>query len=111
MGYGGKVSHATFTPPEHIEEPMVMSFDYERDKPGNDWSNYRIVTLDGPDELPVVNEKEPPQLPLDLGIPRILTSRSELALPPGWDATPPAPSISRLHGCASTVSTGLSTEC
>ena len=89
MGYGGKVSHAAFTPPDHTEEPMVMSFDYERDKPGNDWGNYRIVTLDGPDELPVVDEKEPPQLPLNLGVPRTLTSRSELVLPPGWDATPP----------------------
>ena len=89
MGYGGKVSHATFTQPEHTEEPMVMGFDYERDKPGNDWGNYRIVTLDGPDELPVVDKKERPQLPLDLGIPRTLTSRSELTLPPGWDATLP----------------------
>lgn len=36
-----------------------------------------------------VDEKEPPQLPLNLGVPRTLTSRSELVLPPGWDATPP----------------------
>lgn len=89
MGYGGKVSHAAFTPPERTEEPMVMSFDYERDKPGNDWGNYRIVALDGPDELPVINEKEPPQVPLNLGVPRTLTSHSELVLPPGWDAMPP----------------------
>lgn len=89
MGYGGTVSHGTFTPPERTEEPMVMSFEYERDKPGNDWGNYRIVTLDGPDELPVVSEKETPQVPLNLGTPRTLTSRSELVLPAGWDATPP----------------------
>jgi hypothetical protein len=91
MGYGGKVSHATFTPPEHTAEPMVMSFDYERDKPGNDWGNYRIVTLDGPDELPVVDEKAPPQTPVDLGVPRTSSSHSELTLPQGWDATPPDP--------------------
>ncbi|WP_348266453.1 hypothetical protein P8936_10575 [Edaphobacter paludis] len=28
-------------------------------------------------------------MPLNLGVPRTLTSRSELVLPPGWDATPP----------------------
>jgi hypothetical protein len=89
MGFGGKVSHAMFTPPDHTTEPMVMSFDYEREKPGGDWSNYRIVILDGPDQLPVLDEKEPPQVPLELGVPRTLTSHSELVLPVDWGVTLP----------------------
>ena len=89
LGFGGKVTHATFTPPDHTEEPFVMSFDYERDKPGNDWDNYRIVLLEGTDGLPAIDEKEPPQLPIDLGTPRIMKSVSRTALPAGWKATGP----------------------
>jgi tetratricopeptide (TPR) repeat protein len=89
MGFGGKVTHATFTPPEHTEEPLVMGFDYERDKPGGDWDNYRIVVLDSTDGLPTVDEKEPPQLPIDLGTPRTMTTISRIAMPSGWGATPP----------------------
>ncbi len=88
-GFGGKVVHATFTLPTQTAEPFVMAFDYERDKPGNDWSNYRIVALDAPDELPTVEEKDPPRLPIDLGTPRTIHSRSELALPAKWGATLP----------------------
>jgi Flp pilus assembly protein TadD len=78
-----------FTPPEHTAEAFVMSFDYEREKPGSDWDNGRIVALDAPDGLPVIDEKEPPQLPLDLGTPRTMTSVSRTTLPSGWNATPP----------------------
>jgi tetratricopeptide (TPR) repeat protein len=88
-GFGGKVTHAMFTPPEHTAEAFVMSFDYEREKPGSDWDNGRIVALDAPDGLPVIDEKEPPQLPLDLGTPRTMTSVSRTTLPSGWNATPP----------------------
>ena len=72
-GFGGKVTHATFTPPEHTDEAFVMACDYEREKPGGDWDNGRIVALDAPDGLPVIDEKEPPQLPMDLGTPRTMT--------------------------------------
>lgn len=89
MGFGGKVTHATFTLPDHTDEPFVMSFDYEREKPGNDWDSYRIFALDGLDGLPILDEKEPPQVPIDLGIPRKVTSTSSLRLPAGWGATLP----------------------
>ncbi len=88
-GFAGKVTHATFTPPEHTDEAFVMAYDYEREKPGGDWDNGRIVALDAPDGLPVIDEKEPPQLPLDLGTPRTMTSISRTTLPSGWNATPP----------------------
>ena len=89
MGFGGKVSHASFSAPDRTREPFVMSFDYERDKPGNDWGNYRIISLEGSDGLPTLDEKDPPQLPLDLGIPRTMTTTSRTALPPGWSASVP----------------------
>jgi tetratricopeptide (TPR) repeat protein len=89
MGFGGKVTNATFTPPEQTDKPMLMTFDYEREKPGGDWDNYRIVALDAPDGLPTFDEKAPPQIPIDLGTPRTMTSTSKLLLPAGWGATLP----------------------
>jgi Flp pilus assembly protein TadD len=88
IGYSGKTSHSTITPPDRTEKPFELSFDYERDKPG-DWASYRISPQFPPDELPMVNEKEPPQTPILLGVPRTLTSTSEFKLPAGWSATLP----------------------
>lgn len=88
IGYAGKATHSSISPPDITDKPFEISFDYERDKPG-DWSSYRISPQFPPDELPIVNEKEPPQMPVMLGVPRTLTSTSEFKLPKGWGATLP----------------------
>jgi tetratricopeptide (TPR) repeat protein len=88
LGYAGKATNSTISSPDNSDKPLEISFDYERDKPG-DWSNYRISPQFPPDELPTVDEKEPPQTPILLGVPRTLTSRSEFKLPQGWGATLP----------------------
>lgn len=88
IGYSGKATHASIMPPDKTEKPFEIAFDYERDKPG-DWTSYRISPQFAPDELPIVNEKEPPQTPILLGVPRTMTSTSEFKLPAGWGATLP----------------------
>jgi tetratricopeptide (TPR) repeat protein len=88
LGYAGKATHSTIISPDNSDKPLEISFDYERDKPG-DWANYRISPQFPPDELPTVDEKEPPQTPIQLGVPRTQTSMSEFKLPQGWSATLP----------------------
>ena len=62
IGYAGKTSHSTITSPDKTDKPLEISFDYERDKPG-DWASYRISPQFPPDELPIPDQKEPPQGP------------------------------------------------
>ena len=88
IGYSGKATHSTISPPDKTDKPIEISFDYDREKPG-DWTNYRISPQFAPDELPMVDEKEAPQIPVALGVPRTITSTSEFKLPAGWGATLP----------------------
>lgn len=88
LGFGGTTSHAQITRPDATQEPLQIAYDYTRDKPG-DWQNYRIVPELTPVYLPVVDQKNPPQVPINLGVKRIEMVKTEMKLPDGWAATLP----------------------
>jgi tetratricopeptide (TPR) repeat protein len=87
-GYAGTTSHASFTRPDDTAGPMVMEFDYHRERAG-DWDNLRIVPQIEPLNLPVLDDKDPPAAPIDLGAPHTQTSHAEMKLPAGWSAELP----------------------
>ncbi len=83
IGYQGTASHPEISRPDDLSGPLVVKFDYRREQAG-DWANYRIIPQLAPVSLPVVDEKQPPVAPLDLGTPRTETSTAEMKLPEGW---------------------------
>ena len=90
VGYGGTTSHAEISPIDDTSGPLVISFDYHREK-GGDWDNLRAVPQLEPVGLPGVDENQPPVAPLKLGTPRVETSTAEMKLPEGWRAELPYP--------------------
>jgi tetratricopeptide (TPR) repeat protein len=90
MGWSGTTSNPEASKPEDTTQAMTISYDYKREKAG-DWSNLKILAQFAPSELPQVDEKDPPVRAIELGVPRILTSNSEMKLPDGWGAVIPDP--------------------
>ena len=90
FGFSGTTSNPDAARPELTTEPVRISYDYEREKTG-DWDNHRIVPLFPVVFLSPVDEKNPPKkYPIQLGEPRVETSRSTIKLPAGWGADLPA---------------------
>jgi tetratricopeptide (TPR) repeat protein len=87
-GYAGTTSHASFSRPDDTTGPMVLEFDYHRERAG-DWDNLRIIPQIEPLNLPVLDDKNPPAAPIDLGAPHTQTSHAEMKLPAGWSAELP----------------------
>jgi tetratricopeptide (TPR) repeat protein len=83
LGFGGTTSHADISRIEATDEPLRIAYDYKREKPG-DWDNLRIVTQLPPNYLSAVDEKDPPKIPIELGLPSVYTATSEIKLPDGW---------------------------
>lgn len=88
LGFAGTTSHPEVTRPELTTEPMQVSYEYKREKLG-DWDNYRIVPLMPVVYITTVDEKDPPQSPIELGEPTVFLARSVITLPPGWGAELP----------------------
>lgn len=88
LGFAGTTSNAEVSKPDATADPLKIAFDYKREKTG-DWSNYRILPQFPPVYLPVLDEKNPPQVPIDLGPPHVESAMTELKLPAGWGATLP----------------------
>gem|GEM_PF-5764222 len=83
-GFGGKVSEVEV---EHASDPalpLTIRFHYHRDR-NKDWGENRVTAAFGPTLLPVVDEKNLPRSPLDLGAPRTDSSTLEMKLPQGWN--------------------------
>ena len=90
MGFGGTVTHAEISRAEDTDQPLVIRYDYKREKVG-DWDNLRTIAQVAPISMPRPDKKDPPVSTLDLGLLRTETSRSEMKLPEGWTAElPPA---------------------
>jgi tetratricopeptide (TPR) repeat protein len=85
LGFGGTTRHTEPVRPYATAEPARLAYDYEREKLG-DWSNYRIVPLFPLVFLPGIDEKDPPQRPIELGEPRVETASTAMTLPAGWAA-------------------------
>ncbi len=89
MGFGGTTSGAEVSRPGDTAEPLKITYDYKREKPGNDWENLRITTFVAPALLPRVEEDDPPVQALWLGPARLEHSSSELKVPEGWGVVLP----------------------
>jgi tetratricopeptide (TPR) repeat protein len=83
MGYGGTASHVEVSRADDMSTPVSISFDYKREKAG-DWANYRTIPQLAPVQLPRPDEKDPPVESLQLGTPRVESSKSAMKLPAGW---------------------------
>ena len=83
IGYGGTISHADVSRPEDTVDPFSFSFDYHREQ-GGDWKNLKIVAQLPPVQLPMVDEKDPPEQSLNLGTARTEVSSAAMKLPAGW---------------------------
>lgn len=88
IGYSGTTSNPAVTRPEDTTQPFKMSYDYEREKAG-DWEDYKIVPQVAPISLPRFGDTDPLVRILDLGYPRVETSKSAMRLPDGWEAVLP----------------------
>ena len=89
LGFAGTTSHPEISRPESTTDPVSIAYDYKREKPG-DWDNLRIYPQLSPVGLGAPDEKNPPKIPIELGLPRIESATSALKLPDGWGATLPA---------------------
>jgi tetratricopeptide (TPR) repeat protein len=83
MGYGGTASHVEVSRADDMSAPVSISFDYKREKAG-DWADYRTIPQLAPVQLPRPDEKDPPVESLQLGTPRVESSKSAMKLPAGW---------------------------
>jgi tetratricopeptide (TPR) repeat protein len=88
IGYSGTTSNPEITRPQDTTQPFKMSYDYEREKAG-DWEHYKIIPQVAPVSLPRFGDTDPLVRILDLGYPRVETSKSAMKLPDGWGAILP----------------------
>jgi tetratricopeptide (TPR) repeat protein len=83
IGYVGTTSHPEVSRLEDTSAPMMLSYDYKREKSG-DWDNRKIIAQFSPIDLPQADEKEAPVQAIPLGTPRVETSTAAMKLPDGW---------------------------
>ena len=88
LGFSGATSHVEAGRPENTAEPFKLSYDYTKEKLG-DWDNLRIVGLLPVVFVPIVDDKDPPTWPIDLGEPQVENDSSVITLPDGWGAVLP----------------------
>lgn len=91
LNFGGDVSNVKMTPPDDIDKPFELSYDYERKNYGG-WESRQIgaplppMGLEVPSGTPEKKLKEP----LLLGGLGRITYHSRVELPKGYEATAPA---------------------
>ncbi len=91
LNFGGDVSNVKMTPPDELDKPFQLSYDYVRKNFG-DWENRHIIPPLPPIGMEIVKgsrEKKPSE-PLPLGGLGKATFRSRVELPGGYAATAPA---------------------
>lgn len=91
LNFGGEVSNVKITPPDDIDKPFEISYDYER-KNYADWENRQIVAPLPPlgMEVPSGSPEKKLKEPLLLGALGKVTYHSRVELPKGYEATAPA---------------------
>lgn len=94
QGYSGETANAQVSDVEQIGQPLVVAFDYTREKfyqwddsHASHWIGPPLPAM-GPELARGVNEKKPAENP-SLGAPGRVDYHAELRLPPGWTMTPP----------------------
>jgi tetratricopeptide (TPR) repeat protein/transglutaminase-like putative cysteine protease len=91
MNFMGDVSNVKASPPDEIDKPFTVSYDYVR-KNYSDWDNHRITAPLPPMGMEVTKDskEKKPQEPVLLGAVGKLSYRSRVELPEGYYATAPA---------------------
>src|SRR5208282_2457439 len=92
LNFGGDVSNVKITPPDEIDKPFEISYDYVRRNYG-DWENRRTTAPLPPMGLEVfkdAKDRKPPE-PLPLGALGKVSYRARMKLPAGYEVVPPAP--------------------
>jgi tetratricopeptide (TPR) repeat protein len=91
MNFGGDVSNVKLTPPDELDKPFQISWDYVR-KNYADWEEHKIIAPLPPLGLEVLKDAKdirPPE-PVLLGALGKVSYRSQVALPEGYKAEAPA---------------------
>jgi len=91
MNFGGDVSNVKVSPPDEIDKPLMLSYDYVRKNFG-DWDNHHTFPPLPPmgGEVTKDSKERKPQEPVLLGAVGKLNHRSRVELPLGYQATAPA---------------------
>jgi len=91
MNFGGEVSNVKMTPPDDIDKPFELSYDYERKNYGG-WADRQIVAPLPPTGLEAAEGTPEKKLtePFLLGGLGTFTFHSRVELPKGYEATAPA---------------------
>src|ERR1700728_3675133 len=92
LNFGGEVSNVKVTPPDEIDRPLEISYDYVRKKYGN-WDERQITAPLPPMGIEVAKDAhdKKPEEPVLLGALGKVVYRSQLELPEGYTLQIPAP--------------------
>jgi tetratricopeptide (TPR) repeat protein len=88
LGFGGEVSNVKVTPPEEMDEPFRLSYDYVR-KNYSDWENKQFTPPLPPMGIEASRDEKKPREPVLLGAVGEVAYRSKFVLPPGYSVIPP----------------------
>lgn len=91
LNFGGDVSNVKISPPDQLDKPFSISYDYVRLKYG-DWDNQQITPPLPPMgiEFPKDSKERKPQEPVVLGAVGKISYHSRVELPVGFTATTPS---------------------
>ena len=89
-GFAGDVSNVSVTPPEDLEKPFQLSYDYVRKNYG-DWENHQITPPMPPFGIEVTQDsrEKKPLEPILLSGPGEIQYRARVELPPTYSASAP----------------------
>ncbi len=92
LNFGGEVSNVKVTPPDEIDKPLEISYDYVRKKFGS-WDERQITAPLPPMGLEVAKDAhdKKPEEPVFLGPLGKIVYRSQMELPEGYTLQTPAP--------------------
>ncbi len=91
-GFSGDVSNVIVSPPEELDKPFDLSYDYVRKNYG-DWENRQITPPLPPLGVEVTKEsrEKKPSEPILLSGPGEIRYRARIELPADYSAVPPSP--------------------
>ncbi len=91
LNFGGDVSNVIVSPPDDLDKPFEISYDYVRKNYG-DWEHHQITPPLPPMGVEVTKDsrEKKPEEPYLLGSHGKLIYRSRMELPPGYSMTAPA---------------------
>jgi Tfp pilus assembly protein PilF/transglutaminase-like putative cysteine protease len=92
LNFGGEVSNVKVTPPDEIDKPFEISYDYVRKKFG-DWDERQITAPLPPMGIEVAKgaHDKKPEEPVLLGAVGTIIYRSQMELPQGYTLQTPVP--------------------